>query len=68
MNLRLGRGRALRGIERDLAHADPDLNVLFLSFARLTRGKKMPAAEKIRIRPLRGIRVAGTAGGPSPDA
>ena len=50
MNLRLGRGRALRGFERDLARSDPELNSLFLSFTRRASGQKMSGAE---TRPLR---------------
>jgi hypothetical protein len=45
VNLRLGRGRVLRGIERDLAGADPELNSLFLSFTLRASGEKMPDAE-----------------------
>jgi hypothetical protein len=48
MNARLGRGRALRRIERDLANSDPRLDAIFLSFTVQTRGEKMPEAEKIR--------------------
>jgi hypothetical protein len=52
MNLRQGR-RALRGIERDLAHSDPHLNFSFTSFTARTRSAKMPDTEKIRSRRLR---------------
>jgi hypothetical protein len=51
-NLR-GDRRALRGIERDLAHSDPDLTTYFISFTAQTRSAKMPDTEKIRSRPLR---------------
>jgi hypothetical protein len=47
MNLRRGR-RALHGIERDLAHSDPDLTLHFVSFTARTRSAKMPDTEKIR--------------------
>jgi hypothetical protein len=45
VNLHLGRDRALRGIERDLARSDPELNSLFLPLTRLAGGEKMPGAE-----------------------
>ena len=50
MSLRRGQRRALRGIERDLARSDPDLDMLFFSFGRLVRTQEIPAAEKIRSR------------------
>jgi hypothetical protein len=53
MNPRRIRRRALRGIKRDLAASDPRLDELFLLFAGLARGAKIPAAEKIRTTPLR---------------
>jgi hypothetical protein len=48
---RLGQGRALRRIERELARSDPRLAALFLSVAGLGKGKAMPEAEMIRARP-----------------
>lgn len=56
MNLPLGRGRALRGIERDLAGSDPELNSLFLSFTRRASGEKMPDAETKPLRLLARLR------------
>jgi hypothetical protein len=53
MSLRRGQRRALRGIERDLARSDPDLDRLFLSFAGLTSTQEIPAAEKMRSRQFR---------------
>ena len=53
MSMRLGRGRALREIERDLARSDPRLDMVFLSFTGQARGKKMPRAEQIRTGWLR---------------
>lgn len=50
MSGRLGQGRALRRIERELARSDPRLAALFLSVAGLGRGKAMPEAEMIRAR------------------
>jgi len=50
MSGRLGHGRALRRIERELARSDPRLNALFLSIAGLGKGKAMPEAEMIRAR------------------
>ena len=51
MSKRLGQGRTLRKIERELARSDPRLNALFLSVTGLGRGKAMPDAEMIRTRP-----------------
>jgi hypothetical protein len=42
--------RLLGGIERDLAHSDPHLNMLFWSFAVRARGAEMPDIETIRTR------------------
>jgi hypothetical protein len=53
MSLRRGQRRALRGIERDLARSDPDLDRLFFSFGGLARTQEIPAAEKIRGRQFR---------------
>jgi len=50
MSGRLGHGRALRRIERELARSDPRLNALFLSVTGLGKGKAMPEAEMIRAR------------------
>jgi hypothetical protein len=50
MGLRRGQRRALRGIERDLARSDPDLDVLFFSFGRLSSTQEIPAAEQIKSR------------------
>ena len=52
MNVRWRR-RPLRGIERDLAHSDPQLTRLFMSFTARTRSAKMPDTEKIRSWRLR---------------
>jgi hypothetical protein len=46
MSLRTNR-RLLRGIERDLAHCDPRLNMLFWSFTVQARGAEMPGTEMI---------------------
>lgn len=51
----MSRRRVLRGIERDLAGSDQDLDDLFRSFARLTGGEDAPMTEKIKVRPLRWI-------------
>lgn len=53
MNLRLGRQRALRHIERNLAASDRDLDELFGSFTEQVRDELMPATEKIKTRRLR---------------
>jgi hypothetical protein len=53
MSLRRDQRRALRGIERDLARSDPDLDRLFFSFGALARTQEIPAAEKIRGRQFR---------------
>jgi hypothetical protein len=53
MNLRVGRRRALHGIERDLASSDPRLDVLFSSFTKQVSGEKMPRREKVKSAPLR---------------
>ena len=45
--------RLLRGIERDLAHSDPPLNMLFWSFTVQALGAEMPSIEMIRVRPPR---------------
>jgi len=44
--------RTLRGIERDLADSEPDLDALFCSFAQLTGGRDMSWVEKIDRRRL----------------
>jgi hypothetical protein len=59
---RLGRQRALRDIERDLADSDPRLDELFSSFIQLASGGKMPRAEKIGTRPLQLIARMGRRG------
>jgi hypothetical protein len=46
MNSRQAR-RALRGIERDLAHSDPDLTLQFISFTARMRDAEMPDMEKV---------------------
>jgi hypothetical protein len=51
--------RALRGIERDLAHSDPDLDMLFTSFTVLTQGTRMPRLETTRTWRLRLFRWLG---------
>ena len=45
--------RVLREIERDLAHSDLRLSMLFESFTELTKDAGMPGTEKIRTRRLR---------------
>jgi hypothetical protein len=45
--------RVLRGIERDLAHSDLRLSMLFESFTELASGADMSGTEKIRTRRLR---------------
>jgi hypothetical protein len=52
-NLRAGRWRALRQIERDLVELDPGLEALFLSFTQQAESRRMPRAEKVRSKPLR---------------
>jgi hypothetical protein len=58
MNLLVGRGRTLRGIERDLADSDPRLARLLADFTRLTRDEDMPAAEKLKLGPISVLRSA----------
>lgn len=53
MNLRVGRWRALHGIERDLASSDPCLDMLFSTFTKKVSGEKMPRTETIKRAPLR---------------
>jgi hypothetical protein len=53
VNLRLGRQRALRNIERDLAGSDAGLDELFGSFTEQVRDELMPTTEKIKTRRLR---------------
>jgi hypothetical protein len=53
VSLRRGQSRALRGIERDLAGSDPDLNAAFLSFAAHAGRPTMPRVEKVGTGPLR---------------
>ena len=53
MSLRRSQLRALRGIERDLADSEPDLDALFGSFAPQGGRSKAPRMEKIGVRPLR---------------
>jgi hypothetical protein len=67
MNLRPGRGRVLRRIERDLAACDPCLDALFFSFTQRVRGEKMPKTEKIRTKPLRLLAWLGRRAGLSRD-
>jgi len=43
----------LRGIHTDLARSDPQLAGLFAMFTLLTRGEKLPAAEKLKAGPGR---------------
>ena len=45
--------RVLREIERDLAHSDLRLSMLFESFTELAKDADMPCTEKIRTRRLR---------------
>jgi hypothetical protein len=52
-NLRAGRWRALRQIERDLVELDPGLEALFFSFTQQAEGRQMPRVEKVRSKPLR---------------
>ena len=52
MNPRADR-RLLRRLERDLAHSDPHLKMLFASFTVQAWGAEMPGTEMIRTRPLR---------------
>ena len=52
-NLRAGRWRALRQIERDLADSNPGLEALFFSFTQQAQSQKMPRVEKVRSKPLR---------------
>ena len=52
MNPRTDR-RLLRRLERDLAHSDPHLKMLFASFTVQAWGAEMPGTEMIRTRPLR---------------
>jgi hypothetical protein len=52
VSLRPSQLRALRGIERDLADSEPDLDALFGSFATQGGRSKAPRAEKIGARPL----------------
>jgi hypothetical protein len=49
MSLRRDR-RALRGIERDLAHSDPDLTMHFVSFTARMSSAKMPDTEQVSSR------------------
>jgi len=51
-NMRRGR-RVLRRIERDLAHSDLRLSMLFKSFTELAEDADMPGTEKMRTRRLR---------------
>jgi hypothetical protein len=53
MNLRLGRRRALHGIEQVLASSDPRLDMLFSTFTKQVSGEKMPRTEKVKSAPLR---------------
>ncbi len=53
MSLRRGQVRALRGIERDLADSDPDLDAFFLSFASQAGRPVMPRVETIGAGPLK---------------
>ena len=53
MNVRVGRRRALHGIEQDLARSDPRLDTLFFAFTKQVNGEKMPRTEKIKSAPLR---------------
>jgi hypothetical protein len=52
-NLRAGRWRALRQIERDLVELDPGLEALFFSFTQQAESRQMPRVEKVRSKPLR---------------
>jgi hypothetical protein len=57
---------ALRGIQRDLAHRDPDLHLFFLPFTALGRDEEMPDAEETMKCPMRrrsGPSVAGCSSG-----
>jgi hypothetical protein len=52
-NLRAGRWRALRQIERDLVELDPGLEALFFSFTQQAESRQRPRVEKVRSKPLR---------------
>jgi Protein of unknown function (DUF3040) len=53
VNLRRRQQRTLRGIERDLADSDPDLDALFLAFARHVARREVPQVEKMSHWPPR---------------
>jgi hypothetical protein len=53
VNLRRRQQRSLRDIERELAHSEPDLDALFLSFARHVARREVPQLEKMSHWPPR---------------
>jgi hypothetical protein len=49
--------RQLRGIDRALGRADPDLAAMLVMFARLSRGETMPGREQLLAVPAHPWRV-----------
>jgi hypothetical protein len=56
VSLRRRQLRTLRGIERELADSDPDLEAYFWSFSVLARTRRMPRREQDSRWPFRQVR------------